>query len=99
MDAQQLQIREQQKNSWNKFSPGWGKWDTFTMKFLKPMGDVIIEKLRIKPDDEVLDIATGTGEPGLTIATMATRGKVTATDLSDGMLKIAAENALARNLK
>src|ERR1700712_3364837 len=99
MDAQQEQIREQQKSSWNKFSPGWGKWDSFVMKFLQPMGDAIIEKLHIAADDKVLDIATGTGEPGLTIAAMANKGTVTGTDLSDGMLKIAAENASAKGLK
>ncbi|MEP6847202.1 MAG: hypothetical protein ABI861_14420 [Panacibacter sp.] len=27
MELQPEQIREQQKLSWNKFSPGWKKWD------------------------------------------------------------------------
>ncbi|MBA4167686.1 MAG: methyltransferase type 11, partial [Chitinophagaceae bacterium] len=30
-------IREQQKESWNKFSPGWQKWDDLTMPFMQPM--------------------------------------------------------------
>ena len=77
MDTQQIEIREQQKASWDKFSPGWKKWDGFTMKFLKPMGDQIIKMLQVKPTDHVLDIATGTGEPGLTIASLANKGKVT----------------------
>src|SRR5437879_5651257 len=99
MEAQLEQIREQQKEAWNRFSPGWKKWDDMGMKFLQPMGDAIIEKLKIKPDDNVLDIAAGTGEPGLTIAGMAKIGKVTGTDLSDEMLVIAEENAAARGLK
>ena len=69
------------------------------MNFLKPMGDAIIQKLRIKPDDHVLDIAAGTGEPGLTIAALTKNGKVIGTDLSDGMLLIADANAAARGLK
>ena len=40
------QIRDQQKDVWNKFSPGWKKWDQFTMAFLKPMGDEIIATLK-----------------------------------------------------
>ncbi len=42
MQQQLEEIREQQKQSWNKFSGGWKKWDTLTMDFLKPMGDEII---------------------------------------------------------
>lgn len=99
MEPQLTQIREQQKETWNKFSPGWKKWDDFTMNFLKPMGDAIIEALQIKEDDIVLDVASGTGEPGLTIAAMAKNGKVTGTDVADQMLVIAKENADAKGLK
>ncbi len=97
METQQLEIREQQKATWNKFSPGWKKWDDFTMNFLQPMGDAIIAALNIVEDDHVLDIACGTGEPGLTIALLAHKGKVTGTDLANEMLEIAGENA--RNKK
>ncbi len=99
MEQQLTEIREQQKATWNKFSPGWKKWDDFTMNFLKPMGDRIIEALNIKEDDHVLDIACGTGEPGLTIAALAHKGRVTGTDLADQMLLIAMENAERKQLK
>lgn len=93
MEQQLTTIRDQQKETWNKFSPGWKKWDAFTMEFLKPMGDAIIAELEINDDDEVLDVACGTGEPGLTIAAIAKNGKVTGTDLADQMLEIARANA------
>jgi ubiquinone/menaquinone biosynthesis C-methylase UbiE len=99
MGLQQEQIREQQKENWNKVSPGWEKWDQFIMQFLRPMGDAIIDRLEIKEDDIVLDIAAGTGEPGLTIAAIAKKGKVTGTDLSNEMLLIADANAAAKGLK
>lgn len=99
MEQQLTEIREQQKATWNKFSPGWKKWDEFTMNFLKPMGDKIIEALQVKEDDHVLDIACGTGEPGLTIAALAPKGKVTGTDLAEKMLVIAKENAAHKQLK
>ena len=99
MESQLIEIREQQKESWNKFSPGWKKWDDFTMEFLRPMGEAIISELDIQPDDKVLDIACGTGEPGLTIARLASKGKVIGTDLSDKMLEIAQENARNKQIK
>ena len=99
METQLIEIREQQKATWNKFSPGWKKWDDFTMKFLQPMGNAIIAGLNIKEDDVVLDVACGTGEPGLTIAAMAPKGKVTGTDVADQMLAIAKENAERKQIK
>lgn len=68
------------------------------MEFMRPMGDAIIEQLGITEDDIVLDVAAGTGEPGLTIASLAKKGKVLGTDLSEGMLQLAAANAAARGI-
>ena len=98
MNHQLEEIREQQKQSWDKFSPGWKKWDDLTMDFLKPMGLEIIASIKPSGQDSVLDIAAGTGEPGLTIATMLKGGKVTITDLSEEMLLIAKENAAKRGI-
>ncbi|HEY4148666.1 MAG TPA: methyltransferase domain-containing protein, partial [Chitinophagaceae bacterium] len=78
---------------------GWKKWDDFTMHFLQPMGDVIIASLQLKPTNNVLDLAAGTGEPGLTIAAIVSKGKVTGSDLSEKMLAIAKDNAAAKGLK
>jgi ubiquinone/menaquinone biosynthesis C-methylase UbiE len=99
MEAQLIQIREQQKEVWNRFSPGWKKWDELTMDFMKPMADEIIHLLKPRDNDFVLDVASGTGEPGLTIATMLSGGKVVATDLAEGMLEVALENANIRKIK
>jgi ubiquinone/menaquinone biosynthesis C-methylase UbiE len=98
MEAQLVKIRDQQQATWNKFSSGWEKWNDFTMEFLRPMGNAIIDFLQVRETDQVLDIATGTGEPGLTLAGMVKKGGVTATDLSEDMLTIAAKTAKSRNL-
>lgn len=98
MESELEQIREQQRASWNKFSPGWKKWDDLMMDFLRPMGDEIIQSLQLKETDNVLDIAAGTGEPGLTIASLVGKGKVVITDLSEDMLDIAKENAVHRGI-
>ncbi len=99
MEQHLEEIREQQKASWNKFSSGWKKWDDLMMDFLKPMGDEIIRLTDPKDGHVILDVAAGTGEPGLTIASMIKGGKVFITDLSDDMLEIARENATRKGLK
>jgi len=68
------------------------------MNFLRPMGEAMITSLELKDGDRVLDIATGTGEPGLTIARLIPNGKVTGTDIAEDMLAIAAENARAKGI-
>jgi len=98
MDQQLEEIREQQKQSWNKFSGGWKKWDELTMDFLRPMGEAIITSIKPSGAKKILDIAAGTGEPGLTIATMLEGGKVVITDLAEDMLAIAKENASRRGI-
>ena len=98
MDSHLEKIREVQKEAWNKSSPGWKKWGEMMMTFLKPMTVEIIHMLRLSDDDIVMDVATGTGEPGLTIASMLKQGKVTGIDLADSMLAVAAENAVKRGI-
>jgi ubiquinone/menaquinone biosynthesis C-methylase UbiE len=99
MEQQFEQIREQQRASWNKFSTGWQKWDCLMMGFSKPMGNEMIRLLNPKDSEVVLDIASGTGEPGLTIAAKLTGGKVIISDLAENMIKISQENAAKRGIK
>jgi len=89
MEHQLEEIREQQKASWNAFSIGWQKWDCLLMGFSKPMGNEIIRMLNPKDADIVLDVASGTGEPGLSIAKKLSGGKVVISDLSEKMIQIA----------
>jgi ubiquinone/menaquinone biosynthesis C-methylase UbiE len=98
MEAELIKIRDQQKDSWNKFSPGWRKWDQFVMDWLQPMGDEMIRPLNLKSTDHVLDVAAGTGEPGLTIASAVKNGKVVITDLAETMLEVARENAAKKGV-
>jgi ubiquinone/menaquinone biosynthesis C-methylase UbiE len=93
------QISLQQKEIWNKFSAGWRKWDEITMNFIKPVSVELIELLHPKSNDYILDVASGTGEPGLSIASKLTNGKVVLTDISEGMLESAKENATKRGIE
>ncbi|KEY19074.1 class I SAM-dependent methyltransferase [Kaistella antarctica] len=92
------QISDSQKTSWNKFSPGWKKWQSKLYDHMQPAADGIINLLNPSGSQLILDIAAGTGEPGLSIAKMLTGGKVILTDLSPQMLDIAKENAAKKGI-
>lgn len=98
MEPQLVLVREQQKAIWNKFSAGWRTWDDFTTQFLKPTGDEIVNLLQLKDTDKVLDVAGGTGEPGLTIASIVKNGNVVITDLAKGMLDVTRDNARKKGI-
>lgn len=98
MELQLEQIRRQQEESWNNFSSGWKKWDGLIMDFMNPVGNEIIRMIDPKGNMVILDVASGTGEPGLTIASLLNGGKVKLTDNSENMLVIARENATRRRI-
>ncbi len=93
MSFETNEISLAQRASWNRFSPGWKKWDAHTMAFLAPHGDAIVDYLAPGGTQVILDIAAGTGEPGLSIARRLRGGRVVITDLADGMLAVAKEKA------
>lgn len=93
-------ISTAQKASWNKFSAGWRKWDKALMAHLAPHGEAIMDHLGANGGSQVLDIAAGTGEPGLSIAKhLSDEGTVHITDLSANMLRVAKEKAAAMHAK
>lgn len=98
MSAHLDQIRDQQRETWDRFSAGWKKWDSLVLGWLAPFGQAMIRQAAIKDGDQVLDVAAGTGEPGLTVAASIPNGRVTVTDLSERMLQVASENARNRGL-
>ena len=61
-------VREEQRLLWDEFSAGWTKWDAELLGWQAPLGDALRKELRLRPDSEVLDVAAGTGEPGLNVA-------------------------------
>jgi ubiquinone/menaquinone biosynthesis C-methylase UbiE len=98
MSASAEQIRDQQRSTWDEFSAGWRKWDTELLGWHAPFGDAVIREARLRPDSAVLDVAAGTGEPGLTAAAIVPHGSVALLDISAGMLRVASEKATARGL-
>lgn len=87
------EIRDAQRATWAGLAAGWDRWDAVIMEQLRPVGTALAERLDIAVDQQHLDIASGTGEPGLTIAGLAPRGRVVLTDLAPEMLEVAERRA------
>ncbi len=88
--------------------PGWGsqyrlvaaeRWKAKSAAMGQPVTDALVEYARPMPGMQVLDLASGTGEPAISLALrVGVQGHVTALDLSAESLEIAAQRAHARGL-
>ena len=92
------EIRDGQRAAWAGLSAGWDKWDSVIMDQLGPVGTAMIDRLDIADDQQHLDVAAGTGEPGLTVARLAPKGHVVLTDLAAEMLDVATRRAHAQGI-
>ena len=85
------QIRAEWANAANVAA--WRKWHPKFVIASRDSTNAIVQAAHIAPGMRVLDLASGTGEPSLTLArAVGTDGLVTATDLGKDMLKVAEEN-------
>ena len=92
-------IREHARMEWNAAAPGWKKYGKEMFKWLAPVSDQLIKSAGISIGHTVLDVATGTGQPALTIAKIVgPNGKVVGVDLSPEMLEIAKQEAASQGL-
>jgi SAM-dependent methyltransferase len=87
------EVRSGQRKTWDMLAGGWEKWDAVIMEQMAPVSTAIIDGLHLHDGARVLDIASGTGEPALTIAAAALDSTVVLTDLSDEMLAVARRRA------
>ncbi len=72
----------------------WDRWSAQQAVHCQPLTDRLIEHAQLRNGLKVLDLACGVGEPSLSIARrVGPSGSVIATDLSEGMLGVAAKNA------
>ncbi len=75
------------------------KWHAQAAAMTRAVTEAIVRVAHPKPGMHVLDLASGTGEPALTLAAAVGRnGSVIATDLSPGALAAAVENARQQGL-
>jgi len=77
----------------------WRKWHAQIATFTHGATEAIIEAAHLRPGMRVLDLASGVGDPALSIAReVAPSGRVTATDLGPGMMSLAEELARKKGL-
>jgi len=92
-------IRQHARMEWSAAAPGWKKYGKEMFKWLAPVSDQLIRSAGISTGQTVLDVATGTGQPALTIAKIVgPNGKVVGVDVSREMLEIAKEEAAYQGL-
>ena len=89
--------------------PSWGsqyrliaseKWKAKSAAMGQPVTDALVEYAKPSPGMQVLDLASGTGEPAISLAArVGPQGHVTALDLSADLLEIAEKRARTRGLE
>ena len=92
-------FKAQLRQDWTEGAAGWRKWNAQFVVQSRAATDAIVQAAQVTPGMQVLDLASGTGEPALTLAeAVRPGGHVTATDLVPEMLAITEEFARQRGL-
>jgi ubiquinone/menaquinone biosynthesis C-methylase UbiE len=103
MSATETPDGERQKDAmrqqWTANAVGWRALQAQHAITSRAATDLIVEAAQVRPGMHVLDVASGSGEPCLTLAErVGLDGQVTATDLVSDMLAAAEEQARERGL-
>lgn len=91
--------REQEtimKETFNTVSTGY---DHPALRFFPESAAYFASSLKLEGNEQVLDVATGTGHAAMALAQCLPRGHVTGIDFSDGMLGQARKKAKAMNIR
>ena len=86
------QFKQMQRQSWGRTANGWKTWWPVLEESGQKLSAKLADLAGIRPGSKVLDVATGIGEPAVTVARrVQPNGKVLATDISYEMLAIGKE--------
>jgi len=99
--AKVQKFREHLHQEWtgDRTVAAWRKWHAQIATFTQGATKAIMEAAHLRPGMRVLDLASGVGDPALSIAReVAPSGRVTATDLGPGMMSLAEELARKKGL-
>ncbi len=70
---------------WHKMAAKFDLW----LPLIAPVGDAMLSELKVSGGEKVLDIASGTGEPALTLAKQQLTITVEGVDAAEGMINVA----------
>src|SRR6202035_1572559 len=95
-----IQPEQEIINRWKSSAPFWEKHRDIIRGMFAPITQALIEDAEIGSQDSVLDVATGPGEPALSVAALAgPKGKVFGVDAIHGMIAAARTEAQRLALK
>jgi cyclopropane fatty-acyl-phospholipid synthase-like methyltransferase len=94
-----LRYKETTREQWQQAANAWQRWGPTIEDWLGESTRVMLDLAEIGPGDRVLDLASGAGEPAMTIAQrVGPTGSVLATDIAPNILAFAAQAAADRGL-
>jgi ubiquinone/menaquinone biosynthesis C-methylase UbiE len=98
--ARAAEQKEAVREQWTNRAAAFAAMAARDGGMLRPATDLMVAALRRHPGMRVLDVASGAGEPALSLAAAIAPdgGHVTATDLVPEMLRAAEENARTRDV-
>ncbi len=70
---------------WHQIAEKFDLW----LPYIKPVGDDLINALSAESGDRILDVASGTGEPALTLASQKKDIDILGIDAAQGMINVA----------
>ena len=88
-----------QREQWNKDGAAWRRWTPTLDCWYGEVTRLMLDLARIQPGQRILDVATGAGEPAVSVAErVGPNGYVLATDISEGIVELALQVARERGL-
>jgi len=89
-----------QREQWNKDGAAWRRWNPVLDRWYGEATRQMLDLARIQPGQRILDVAAGAGEPAVSAAErVGPRGRVLATDISEGIVELARQVARERGLE
>ncbi|HXK32912.1 MAG TPA: methyltransferase domain-containing protein [Dehalococcoidia bacterium] len=93
------QVKEAVRDQWTHAAEAWTRWHPKFSRMSREATEFVCDAAQLEPGMQVLDLAGGTGEPGLTAAQrVAPGGTVVCTDFVPGMVAAAEANARAAGI-
>jgi len=87
-------------SQWSESAPYWDKHREIIREMFQPITRALIEDAKIAPRQAVLDVATGPGEPALSLSKLVgTEGKIIGVDAAPEMVEAARREAKRRGFQ